>query len=136
MLLLKHNFLGLIVFFLLQVGKGRDVGLNQFVLFEGEVSGGNEEHVLSRDIYRVGQLFDFFKMLSFYFTTVCFYVCTMMTVLTVYILLYGRVYLVKGSLGGSTTLDVGDAVSVIKGGKKLRRKEKRARSPLGAYINY
>ncbi|XP_017251756.1 callose synthase 10 isoform X2 [Daucus carota subsp. sativus] len=221
-----------------QVGKGRDVGLNQFVLFEGEVSGGNEEHVLSRDIYRVGQLFDFFKMLSFYFTTVCFYVCTMMTVLTVYILLYGRVYLafsgldrgisqqakllgntaldaalnaqffvqigvfmattmimgfifelgllkaseserveasedededddededqdeddednsesdsddmedddnddngveVKGSLGGSTTLDVGDAVSVIKGGKKLRRKEKRARSPLGAYINY
>uniref|UniRef100_A0A162A0E6 DUF4110 domain-containing protein n=1 Tax=Daucus carota subsp. sativus TaxID=79200 RepID=A0A162A0E6_DAUCS len=34
---------------------------------------------------------------------------------------------VKASLGGSTSLDVGDAVSVIKGGKKLRRKEKRAR---------
>ncbi|KAK1357912.1 hypothetical protein POM88_051168 [Heracleum sosnowskyi] len=30
-------------------------------------------------------------------------------------------------VGGSTSIDVGDAVSVIKGGKKLRRKEKRAR---------
>lgn len=110
----------------IQVGKGRDVGLNQIALFEGKVAGGNGEQVLSRDVYRIGQLFDFFRMLSFYFTTVGFYVCTMvcmlyslgrsnpvfilnllslrslnlfsflvqMTVLTVYIFLYGRVYLV------------------------------------------
>ncbi|GMH21528.1 hypothetical protein Nepgr_023370 [Nepenthes gracilis] len=77
----------------IQVGKGRDVGLNQIALFEGKVAGGNGEQVLSRDIYRIGQLFDFFRMLSFYFTTVGFYVCTMMTVLTVYVFLYGRVYL-------------------------------------------
>ncbi|KAI8543872.1 hypothetical protein RHMOL_Rhmol08G0252700 [Rhododendron molle] len=77
----------------IQVGKGRDVGLNQIALFEGKVAGGNGEQVLSRDIYRLGQLFDFFRMLSFFFTTVGFYVCTMMTVLTVYIFLYGRVYL-------------------------------------------
>ncbi|XP_039127822.1 callose synthase 10-like [Dioscorea cayenensis subsp. rotundata] len=37
-------------------------------------------------------------MLSFYFTTVGFYVCTMMTVLTVYIFLYGRVYLALSGL--------------------------------------
>lgn len=110
----------------IQVGKGRDVGLNQIALFEGKVAGGNGEQVLSRDVYRIGQLFDFFRMLSFYFTTVGFYVCTtvcmlsslgrtnpvfmlnllplrslnlfsflvQMTVLTVYIFLYGRVYLV------------------------------------------
>ncbi|XP_038685506.1 callose synthase 10 isoform X2 [Tripterygium wilfordii] len=77
----------------IQVGKGRDVGLNQIALFEGKVSGGNGEQVLSRDVYRIGQLFDFFRMLSFYFTTVGHYVCTMMTVLTVYIFLYGRAYL-------------------------------------------
>ncbi|PON45648.1 Glycosyl transferase [Parasponia andersonii] len=77
----------------IQVGKGRDVGLNQIALFEGKVAGGNGEQVLSRDIYRLGQLFDFFRMCSFFFTTVGFYVCTMMTVLTVYIFLYGRVYL-------------------------------------------
>ncbi|CAO2824721.1 unnamed protein product [Amaranthus hypochondriacus] len=99
----------------IQVGKGRDVGLNQIALFEGKVAGGNGEQVLSRDIYRLGQLFDFFRMLSFYFTTVGYYVCTMMTVLTVYIFLYGRVYLAFSGLDegiarnartlGSTALD-------------------------------
>ncbi|VAH99522.1 unnamed protein product [Triticum turgidum subsp. durum] len=77
----------------IQVGKGRDVGLNQIALFEGKVAGGNGEQVLSRDVYRLGQLFDFFRMLTFFYTTVGYYVCTMMTVLTVYIFLYGRVYL-------------------------------------------
>ncbi|KAK7824056.1 callose synthase 9 [Quercus suber] len=82
----------------IQVGKGRDVGLNQIALFEGKVAGGNGEQVLSRDIYRLGQLFDFFRMLSFFFTTVGYYVCTMMTVLTIYIFLYGRVYLAFSGL--------------------------------------
>ncbi|KAL7139527.1 hypothetical protein ABFS83_09G058200 [Erythranthe nasuta] len=82
----------------IQVGKGRDVGLNQIALFEGKVAGGNGEQVLSRDVYRLGQLFDFFRMLSFFFTTVGFYVCTMMTVLTVYVFLYGRAYLAFSGL--------------------------------------
>ncbi|KAF9605022.1 hypothetical protein IFM89_013188 [Coptis chinensis] len=82
----------------IQVGKGRDVGLNQIALFEGKVAGGNGEQVLSRDVYRLGQLFDFFRMLSFFFTTVGYYVCTMMTVLTVYIFLYGRIYLAFSGL--------------------------------------
>ncbi|WCJ36196.1 glucan synthase-like 8 [Euphorbia peplus] len=99
----------------IQVGKGRDVGLNQIALFEGKVAGGNGEQVLSRDVYRLGQLFDFFRMLSFYFTTVGYYVCTMMTVLVVYIFLYGRVYLAfsgldsaigkQAKLLGNTALD-------------------------------
>lgn len=83
----------------IQVGKGRDVGLNQIALFEGKVAGGNGEQVLSRDVYRLGQLFDFFRMLSFYFTTVGFYFCTMLTVLTVYAFLYGRVYLALSGVG-------------------------------------
>ncbi|XAR67942.1 1,3-beta-glucan synthase [Bertholletia excelsa] len=99
----------------IQVGKGRDVGLNQIALFEGKVAGGNGEQVLSRDVYRLGQLFDFFRMLSFYFTTVGYYVCTMMTVITIYIFLYGRVYLALSGLDqgierqakllGNTSLD-------------------------------
>lgn len=83
----------------IQVGKGRDVGLNQIALFEGKVAGGNGEQVLSRDIYRLGQLFDFFRMLSFYFTTVGFYFCTMLTVITVYIFLYGKTYLALSGVG-------------------------------------
>lgn len=83
----------------IQVGKGRDVGLNQIALFEGKVAGGNGEQVLSRDVYRLGQLFDFFRMMSFYFTTVGYYFCTMLTVLTVYIFLYGKAYLALSGLG-------------------------------------
>ncbi|KAF3791246.1 Callose synthase 9 [Nymphaea thermarum] len=79
----------------IQVGKGRDVGLNQIALFEGKVAGGNGEQILSRDVYRLGQQFDFFRMLSFFYTTVGYYFCTMLTVLTVYIFLYGKAYLVS-----------------------------------------
>ncbi|CAN4114064.1 unnamed protein product [Withania somnifera] len=77
----------------IQVGKGRDVGLNQIALFEGKVAGGNGEQVLSRNVYRLEQLFDFFRMLSFYFTTVGYYFCTMLTVLSLYAFLYGKAYL-------------------------------------------
>ncbi|KAK9090225.1 hypothetical protein Sjap_023402 [Stephania japonica] len=89
----------------IQVGKGRDVGLNQIALFEGKVAGGNGEQVLSRDVYRIGQLFDFIRMLSFFFTTVGYYVCTMMTVLTIYIFLYGRSYLALSGLDQAITHD-------------------------------
>ncbi|XP_014497796.1 callose synthase 5 [Vigna radiata var. radiata] len=77
----------------IQVGKGRDVGLNQISLFEAKVACGNGEQTISRDIYRLGHRFDFFRMLSFYFTTVGFYFSSMMVSLTVYAFLYGKFYL-------------------------------------------
>ncbi|KAK8658810.1 hypothetical protein V6N13_029031 [Hibiscus sabdariffa] len=77
----------------IQVGKGRDVGLNQISLFEAKVACGNGEQTLSRDIYRLGHRFDFFRMLSCYFTTVGFYFSSMLVVFTVYLFLYGRLYL-------------------------------------------
>ncbi|KAJ0244355.1 hypothetical protein HA466_0190010 [Hirschfeldia incana] len=85
----------------IQVGKGRDVGLNQIALFEGKVAGGSGEQVLSRDVYRLGQLLDFFRMMSFYFTTVGFYLCTLLTVLTLYIFLYGKAYLALSGVGAT-----------------------------------
>ncbi|KAI5059006.1 hypothetical protein GOP47_0025325 [Adiantum capillus-veneris] len=83
----------------IQVGKGRDVGLNQIAMFEAKVSSGNGEQSLSRDVYRLGQLLDFFRMLSFYATSVGYYVCTMMTVLVVYVFLYGKAYLALSGVG-------------------------------------
>ncbi|KAF6171148.1 hypothetical protein GIB67_012222 [Kingdonia uniflora] len=82
----------------IQVGKGRDVGMNQISQFEAKVSNGNGEQTLSRDVYRLGRRFDFYRMLSFYFTTVGFYFSSMVTVVTVYIFLYGRLYLVLSGL--------------------------------------
>ncbi|XP_065872528.1 callose synthase 2 [Euphorbia lathyris] len=82
----------------IQVGKGRDVGLNQISMFEAKIANGNGEQTLSRDIYRLGHRFDFFRMLSCYFTTVGSYFSTLLTVLTVYVFLYGRLYLVLSGL--------------------------------------
>lgn len=61
----------------IQVGKGRDVGLNQISMFEAKIANGNGEQTLSRDIYRLGHRFDFFRMLSCYYTTVGFYFSTL-----------------------------------------------------------
>ncbi|KAL6567407.1 Callose synthase 11 [Orobanche gracilis] len=77
----------------IQVGKGRDVGLNQISMFEAKVASGNGEQVLSRDIYRLGHRLDFFRMLSVFYTTVGFYFNTMMVVIMVYAFLWGRLYL-------------------------------------------
>lgn len=53
------------------------MGLNQISLFEAKIANGNGEQSLSRDIYRLGHRFDFFRMLSCYFTTVGYYFSTM-----------------------------------------------------------
>ncbi|KAI5647696.1 hypothetical protein M9H77_33701 [Catharanthus roseus] len=82
----------------IQVGKGRDVGLNQISLFEAKIANGNGEQTMSRDVYRLGHRFDFFRMLSCYVTTIGFYFSTLITVLIVYVFLYGRLYLVLSGL--------------------------------------
>lgn len=92
----------------IQAGKGRDVGLNQIAMFEAKVASGNGEQVLSRDVYRLGHRLDFFRMLSFYYTTVGFFINNLLVVLTVYAFLWGRVYLavsgVEASLQNSKIL--------------------------------
>ncbi|KAL8506567.1 hypothetical protein ACS0TY_017456 [Phlomoides rotata] len=85
----------------IQVGKGRDVGLNQVSMFEAKVASGNGEQILSRDVYRLGHRLDFFRMLSFFYTTVGFFFNTMMILLTVYAFLWGRLYLALSGVEGS-----------------------------------
>ncbi|KAG9130299.1 hypothetical protein Leryth_004210 [Lithospermum erythrorhizon] len=77
----------------IQVGKGRDVGMNQISMFEAKVASGNGEQVLSRDVYRLGHRLDFFRMLSFFYSTVGFFFNNMVIVMMVYAYLWGRLYL-------------------------------------------
>lgn len=84
-----------------EVGKGRDVGLNQIAMFEAKVASGNGEQTLSRDVYRLGHRLDFFRMLSFYYTTVGFYFSSMIVILTVYAFAWGRLYLALSGLEAS-----------------------------------
>ncbi|XP_062218735.1 putative callose synthase 8 [Phragmites australis] len=89
----------------IQVGKGRDVGLNQISKFEAKVANGNSEQTLSRDIYRLGRRFDFFRMLSCYFTTVGFYFNSLISIVGLYVFLYGQLYLVLSGLQMSLLLE-------------------------------
>ncbi|KAK9678313.1 hypothetical protein RND81_11G203100 [Saponaria officinalis] len=85
----------------IQVGKGRDIGLNQISMFEAKVACGNGEQTLSRDMYRLGNRLDFFRMLSCYFTTIGYHISAMLAVLSSYAFLYGRVYLSLSGLDQS-----------------------------------
>ncbi|XP_020577252.1 putative callose synthase 8 isoform X3 [Phalaenopsis equestris] len=89
----------------MQVGKGRDVGLNQISKFEAKLANGNGEQTLSRDIYRLGHRFDFFRLLSFYFTTVGYYFNNLISVFVVYVFLYGRLYLVLSGVERALIID-------------------------------
>ncbi|XVF79206.1 hypothetical protein PTKIN_Ptkin14bG0201900 [Pterospermum kingtungense] len=89
----------------LQVGKGRDVGLNQISKFEAKVANGNSEQTLSRDIHRLGRGFDFFRMLSCYFTTIGFYFSSLISVFGIYVFLYGQLYLVLSGLQKALLLE-------------------------------
>jgi callose synthase len=64
----------------MEVGKGRDVIMNHISTFEAKVAHGNAEQTLSRDVYRLGHGFDFYRMLSFYFSTVGIYFSSMVRI--------------------------------------------------------
>eukprot|EP00457_Paulinella_chromatophora_P000089 gb/GEZN01000089.1/.p1 GENE.gb/GEZN01000089.1/~~gb/GEZN01000089.1/.p1 ORF type:complete len:2202 (-),score=366.59 gb/GEZN01000089.1/:786-7310(-) len=75
----------------LQVGKGRDVGLRQLYLFEAKLSQGNCMQSLSRDVYRLAQGLDIFKVFTLFYGGVGFYISNVLTVWAVYLFLYSRV---------------------------------------------
>jgi len=72
----------------LQVGKGRDVGMSQIYKFEAKLSQGAGEQSLSRDVYRMCHRLDFCRLLSFYYGGIGHYFSNVLTILTVYIVVY------------------------------------------------
>ena len=71
-----------------QVGKGRDVGMQQIYKFEAKLASGNAEQCLSRDVYRIGQRLDFTRLLSFYYSGPGFYFNNACTVFAMFVFLY------------------------------------------------
>lgn len=90
-----------------QVGKGRDVGLQQTYKFEAKLAQGNAEQSLSRDMNRICDRLDFFRLLSFYYGGIGHYIantmvmCTLFTV--VYIMLFLALYHCEGVNGRKVT---------------------------------
>jgi callose synthase len=75
-----------------QVGKGRDVGMQQIYKFEAKLSEGAAEQSLSRDLSRMLARVDFFRLLSFYFGGIGHYLSSVLTVAAI----WGLVYLMLG----------------------------------------
>ena len=72
----------------IQVGKGRDVGMQQIYKFEAKIASGNAEQVTSRDLYRIANRLDFFRLLSFYHANTGLYFNTVVTVWSAYVYAY------------------------------------------------
>jgi callose synthase len=70
------------------VGKGRDVGLQQTYKFEAKLSQGNAEQSLSRDLSRICDRLDFFRLLSFYYGGIGHYLANTMVMFTLVVVVY------------------------------------------------
>lgn len=99
-------------------GKGRDVGMQQIYKFEAKLAQGAAEQSLSRDVYRLSQRLDFFKLLSFYYNHVGFYLSTSFVIWTVYVMVYFNE--IKSLLGietvGERNLAIFSTLQVMLGG--------------------
>lgn len=105
----------------LQVGKGRDVGMSQIYKFEAKLSQGNGEQSLSRDVYRMCNRLDFCRLLSYYFGGIGHYFSNVLTILTIYVVVYLMVMLAVydlESIGGRTITPMG-TIQMLLGGLGL-----------------
>jgi callose synthase len=71
-----------------QVGKGRDVGLQQTYKFEAKLAQGNAEQSLSRDMFRICDRLDFFRLMSFYYGGIGHYMANTMVMFTLVVIVY------------------------------------------------
>eukprot|EP00612_Vaucheria_litorea_P006825 CAMPEP_0171471610 /NCGR_PEP_ID=MMETSP0946-20130122/804_1 /TAXON_ID=109269 /ORGANISM="Vaucheria litorea, Strain CCMP2940" /LENGTH=1191 /DNA_ID=CAMNT_0012001127 /DNA_START=475 /DNA_END=4047 /DNA_ORIENTATION=- len=77
----------------IQVGKGRDVGMRQIYKFEAKLAQGAAEQSLSRDLNRIGTRLDFFRLLSFYFGGLGYYISSFLTTTTITFVVYFLLFL-------------------------------------------
>ncbi|CAK4075329.1 unnamed protein product [Aphanomyces euteiches] len=82
----------------IQVGKGRDVGMQQLALFEAKLSSGAGECVISRDASRMGSRLDFWRLNSWFYGNLGWYFTQSMTVFGIYAFIYGKVYFALSGL--------------------------------------
>jgi len=104
-----------------QVGKGRDVGMQQIYKFEAKLSQGNAEQCLSRDASRVADRLDFPRLLSYYFGGVGHYINSALTIATIQLATYLVLVLAvfgAESIGGRQVVPLG-AVQIVLAGLGL-----------------
>ncbi len=105
----------------LQVGKGRDVGMSQIYKFEAKLSQGAGEQSLSRDVYRLCHRLDFYRLFSYYYGGIGHYFSNVLTVLTIYCVVYLMAVLAVFDLEkiGDRTITPMGTIQIIVGGLGL-----------------
>lgn len=101
-----------------QVGKGRDVGLQQTYKFEAKLAQGNAEQSLSRDMDRICSRLDFFRLMSFYYGGIGHYMANTLIIFTlvlvVYIMAFESLYDEEG-INGRPLLPLGTLQLLLAG---------------------
>jgi hypothetical protein len=98
----------------IQVGKGRDVGLGQLADFTAKISMGNGMQARSRQVTRMAQQLDIFRLLSFYYSSVGFFINQVVLVFSIFLFIYGKLLLVVDSRRealGNLNEDVASVIS-------------------------
>lgn len=101
-----------------QVGKGRDVGMQQIYKFEAKLSQGNAEQCLSRDASRVADRLDFPRLLAYYFGGIGHYINSALTIATIEVATYLALILAvfgAESIGGRVVVPLGVVQIVLAG---------------------
>ncbi|KAG2496933.1 hypothetical protein HYH03_004939 [Edaphochlamys debaryana] len=80
------------------VGKGRDMGLDSILGFEGKISKGCAEQLMSRDVRFLGAHTDFFRCMSLYFTGPGHFIGTWLTMLTIHLGVWVQLFLLLGGV--------------------------------------
>jgi callose synthase len=105
---LRGGYVGFTEFIL--VGKGRDVGLQQLFKFDAKLSQGSAEQSLSRDVYRLGQTLDFFRLWGLWTGGPGFYISNTLTIWAVFMIAYIKLW---WALFGTEYVDVSPAMSSL-----------------------
>jgi callose synthase len=105
---LRGGYVGFTEFIL--VGKGRDVGLQQLFKFDAKLSQGSAEQSLSRDVYRLGQKLDFFRLWGLWTGGPGFYVSNTLTIWAVFLIAYIKLF---WALFGTEYVDISPAESSL-----------------------
>jgi callose synthase len=94
----------------MQVGKGRDVGLQQLFQFEAKLAAGAAMQAVSRDANRLARSLDISRLFSFFYGGIGFYISMALTITALFLFAYARVFVT--ALGWEATHDFAPMASL------------------------
>lgn len=96
----------------IQVAKGRDVGVSQITGFTAKISMGNGMQARTREVSRLAQQMDLFRLLSFFYSAVGGFQQQCYLVLIIFLFVYSRVFLGYSGNASLLSQDIGIGAAI------------------------